>query len=635
MGRCNGRPAGRALFEAAWLVLLGASCQGPTSDPEPPTPADTVGVAGQRAAGRGVGAGGTTGSAGGSLSGAGSNAGTAGTMGTNNGTRPDVGSRPQGGDASTTSPNVGMPDSGVALDGMCNPTAGPPIWVEEQSAVKATVTCGTGKVATFQVANLPTGAQWNAATSTLTWTPGLDQAAVYVLKITSTPYDEVGDLKIGVADKFDSPMNKPLSDPKTYTEEFGLPVFHLTVPDADFAADLKIMQAQQQDIWAGMTCTQGCPPGPKGTWNRPTPLVYRGKVFPMVEGHYRGASSLFYGKRNFTLNFPKGDRFREGIMAGGRMTDRAKIALITTWDDNSNLRWRLALELWNRLDPKNIPLQHFSAVVFVNGKYHGLYTVADKIDDKLLERNGLAQTGNVYMGIDHNANFERGTMACGYLGFTKKEGKPDMCTMAGMFVPASMDDFLPFRKFVAESTDEVFNAEVTKILEVRDFVGTWIHATAIDANDSYGKNGVFYHDPAGTGPWRAMVWDYNASFGQGWDAKRAPATETDPNSFAAPPKIREKDNNLWRRLLKHPTIGPEAKARYAAVLKGAWKIDDMMALVDSFSQETEAAAKRDERKWGAETAKSFKARPTDRAGEIAYARSWIQDRWAYLRTLYP
>lgn len=590
----------------------------------------------------------------GGTEGTGSNAGTpilGGTGGATKleeGVRDDAGVAMKRGDAEPVMDAV-APASPVVIVQICGPTGGGPYWVEEGATVTVKLKCSTGQATTgeaFKLGTLPKGATYDVATATLSWKTALDSAGVYLIPVTVNPWKETGELKIGVADKFDDPANVPIKDPNVYTEEFGLPVFHLK-PSPEWEANRKIMQMRQLALWDD-ACKVFCGP----SLFAPVTIVHRGKTYK-AEGHYRGASTIWSEKPNYTLRFAKDDKFSEPFMGGGRMTKRRVIALINTLDDNSNLRWRMSFELWNRLDPKIIRIEHHSAVVYVNGKYMGLYAVSDKIDDNMMQRAGLAEEGNLYMGMSHQANFDTTVRqeggpnsgmvrprACSFEGFTKKEGLPDECD-GTKFVPAAYDDLVTFTDFVSKSDDAKFRAGLGTVFDVNDYTAWWIHATATVAIDSFGKNAFHYHDPKTKGPWRAVIWDYNASFGQSYDTTRTAFNSIDPMKFATgtPPVT----NNLWRRMLTDPTQGSLMKARYAALLKNEWKVETVVSAFDAFVKEVDASARRDERVW-APLYKTIYSGPTSRAKrtdlttfsqEVVYMRSWIQMRWGHLKTLFP
>lgn len=507
--------------------------------------------------------------------------------------------------------------------------------------------CETNRTGeTFSLDMLPAGATWDAGTATLTWKTGLDAAAVYKLSIKAMPSGDTGELKIGVADNFEDPANVPIKDPTKYTEEYGLPVLHMW-PSEGVAGAKPSLLMQRAAIWAN-TCLPLCIPSAYA----PIKIVYRGKTYE-AEGHYRGASSLSFLKLNYTIRFDKGDKFTEPFLAGGAIKNRRHIALITTFDDNSHLRWRMSFEAWNRLQPK-IRIEHMSVVVYEDGQYLGLYALSDKIDDNTLERSGLSKAGNLFMGVDHNASFDpqgRGLMGslearerrCPFEGFSKKNGLPEECDEQLTFNPSAYDDLIPLIDFVSQADDATFNRDVSQVIDVRNYVDWWIHGSAIVATDSYAKNAIHYHDPKG-GPWQVVIWDFNASFGQRFNTTRADFRINEPMFFATIPSPAPAVNNLWRRLLLHPTIGPMMKARYAEVLRNELKVETLLAQFDSMVEAITPSARRDERKWQerhraywntARAAAMGNNEWTTFDEEVAYMRSWIKDRWGWLATKMP
>jgi spore coat protein H len=476
-------------------------------------------------------------------------------------------------------------------DDPCEPTGGGPYWLTEGETVVTTpIVCASGKDdVTFAVTGVPPGAVYDEAARTITWTPGLDQAMVAEVVVTAST-DETAISKIGVADAWDDPANVPVVDPLAYPEEYGLPVLFVS-------------------------------PRPVTEEYAPTEIVFGRRAWA-AEGKLRGAASLGYPKNSYTLKFAREDKFQAEAQG---MPDRRKLVLISTFDDNSYLRQRLGYELWNQLDPAHVQIKVFSAVVYVDGEYWGLYTVADHVDGFLMEDHGLRQDGNLYKAIDHNANFATVDYTGApkpylHLGYEKKDGLP-------------VDDFSDLDAlvdFVANTDDATFRDQVFTRVERADYEDWWIFATALLADDSAGKNSYHYHDPLAATPWRCTPWDLNHSFGQTWQTEREAAT-----TFMDYTGM----NRLFARFLAEPAIGDPLRARYGAVLRDLWPVDGVLAQLEMMHAEIDASAQRDERKWAAAYQTyggwSWRSDFTTYAEEYAYLRQWILDRWAYQATLYP
>ena len=124
-----------------------------------------------------------------------------------------------------------IPEPRPIPDDMCLPVAGGPYWALEGEPVLVRVLCSSGMSlaeAELDVSGLPEGAAWSSSSGEISWTPALDQAAVYEIAVTAAATQETVIAKIGIADAWSDPSNVPVVDPLRYTEEYGLPVFFLS-----------------------------------------------------------------------------------------------------------------------------------------------------------------------------------------------------------------------------------------------------------------------------------------------------------------------------------------------------------------------------------------------------------------------
>jgi spore coat protein H len=512
--------------------------------------------------------------------------------------------------AEAESGGAGTGGEAPSAPAQCQPRAGRYAVLEGES-LTLNLSCAIDGAApeTWAVDTMPEGAELDAATGAFTWRPGLNQAATYKLTAQAMPWAESTTLTIAVVDRWDADGNQPLVDPTTYLEEYGLPVLHLNTD-----------------------------PGLNDDEYTPATIIYQGHTYVGSEAKHRGATSAQYPKRSFTLKFTKEDKFNEPNQAGG-FREKRKITLITSFDDNSYLRQRLGYELWNRLDPSgHIRVQSYNVVVYLNGEYHGLYTIADHIDGYLMEDFGYDQEGNLYKARTYDANW-RNTSGVNYVGdvaqpketlhdgFTKEEGTPE----EGM--PGAFDDLDAFVRWAADSSDEEFAATIDSTIARKEYEDWWLWVSFIKADDSAGKNSYHYRDPLlADSVWHCIPWDLNASFGQDWKTFRSPADSSPPDAWF------RSVNNLFDRILSDPELGPALEARYNTELQGPLARATILELYDGMVAEVEQSAQRDEQKWQADYRSYMLWRErtdfTTFQQEAEYLRAWIGDRHDYIDSLY-
>lgn len=504
-------------------------------------------------------------------------------------------------------PDVRPPDApptGEPRGKACQPRAsGGPFWLAERETVVIPIECATGASLpgiAFEPHHLPAGATFDADAHTITFSPGLDQAGVHDVEIGIAGGDDVGHIEVQVADAFDAPDNVPV-DPTTYTQEYGVPVLHL-----------------------------GTSPELNPDEYTPATIVYRGRSFEGALAKYRGATSLAYPKKSYTLKFAKTDRFSDTLSVAG-FRGKRKLTLTTTFDDNSYLRARLAFRLWNDVSAESVQVEAFSVVVFVDGVYQGLYTLTDHIDRHLMEANDFFEDGNLYKARTHHANF-RLTKYDGtpkptlYFGYEKTEGTP----LDGE--PGAYADLEELIRWLTASSPETFLAEIDARVAREEYEAWWMLVGFISAGDSAGKNSYHYRDPrpaTADARFHCVPWDFNDSFGQSWRTTRRPPE-------ALPPASLTRVNLMFERLLTEPESREPLLARFRSLLDGPWAAPAIVETVDAWADEIRYAAQRDESKWGAAYASSFIHRTdfTSFEQEIDYLRRWIVARHDFVRHIH-
>nr|WP_255651952.1 CotH kinase family protein [Corallococcus sp. AS-1-12] len=350
-------------------------------------------------------------------------------------------------------------------------------------------------------------------------------------------------------------------------------------------------------------------------------VFYRGRCH-VARARYRGATSSDFPKRSFTLDFSGGQTFDEPLLAEG-FSGRRKVVLISPFNDSSYLRARLGFTLWSLMSPGHLQVKTFSAVVYLNGRYHGLYTVADHVDRHSLSAQGMDARGELFKAVDPDANFSSRD-ASGRpksslrLGYEKKEGEPK----EGHGAYASIEQLTAF---VADSPAERFGAEHGAWMQAEDYEDWWIFAHLAALSDSVTKNAYHFRAQGPSRRWRYIPWDLDASFGQSWDTTRQAPDELD--SFT-------EENRLFARMLEDPTLRQRLRERLHTLIHTSLHRDVVQGLIDTYAAELDRAARKDEAHWG-EAHRHFPRwnQRTDILGfedEVNYLHDWVDAHWTCL-----
>lgn len=485
---------------------------------------------------------------------------------------------------------LGIPDDPdpevIPEGGSCDPGAAD-AWVTEGDTIAVVMGCrGTGTATAFDVPAPPDGATWDAARRTLTWTPGLADAGRVDVGVTAD--GDAGTARIWVTDAWADPDNVEV-DPDTYTEELGLPVFHLARPA-----------------------------GTNADGDVETTVVYKGHTYG-IRLKYRGAASLGYPKNSYTVTFPTDDHFEDDEED---FDDRRKIVFTSLFDDNAYVRQGLCYDLWTAMDDSRHDIQTMFAVVYINGAYEGLYVVTDHIDGEYWKDQGYDEDANLYKAVSHDANFydsyNGSPKSSWHAGYTKEEG-PD-----GDY--ADLDAFV---QWAATASDADFAAGLGERFAMDELIDWWILVRFTEADDSGGKNAYLYVDPAG-GLIHHAPWDFNHSLGQTWQTERE-ASSTDYDFFWS--------NNLFKRALGDPALAPVWEARMRAALDGPLANDAVQARIDDRVARLKPSMDRDWDKWR-EQYRSYggwywRTDWTEPDEELAYLREWVAERSEYMDRWYP
>jgi len=511
----------------------------------------------------------------------------------------------------TATPGAANADAGLAAaradapEGHCGPVTdlAQPHFLEGQP-VSFGVSCGgelTLAESELVLLTQPDGAAFDAEALTFDWATGPTSGGRHDLVFWDRAAGATDRVPAAATVTFWVADNPNLAgavavDPLTYTEEWGLPVFHLT-HDGSLT----------ESYTTGET-------------------IYRGVATPH-EIKIRGAASASYDKNSWTVKY---DEPELEVEDWGRSRDR--LVFLTTFDDNSYVRQKLIYDLWaamadhageSRLTPRS-----FFAVVYLQGVYHGLYVVIDHVDNEFVDHFGLNRDGNLYKSVNHDANFELTdyygrTKSTPHAGYEKKEGEPsddfsDLDSLVNWSGPASASDIL-------DGAEDWF--------PLGEFQDWFLLVYYSLSEDSAGKNAYLYNDPTQATRFRYVPWDFNHAWGQNWYTART-SSDSLNDYFSV--------NRLFWAMQTDPAGSDELWARFADLRAdgGPLSREWLEAVVDDYFAQIELSAERDWAKWSDAYHNEWWApyRESDWTTyqeEKAYLYTWLDERADLFEDLHP
>ncbi len=236
-----------------------------------------------------------------------------------------------------------------------------------------------------------------------------------------------------------------------------------------------------------------------------------------VEFELHGGYARTVPKKSYRLEFSDASKPTVDLFSDGDVDDHRRFVLAAAWIDPTYVRQKITMDVLRKLGGL-APRVDF-ANLYLNGQWHGLYQVIERIDKPYLKRQGLNRDGNLYKGEDDSANWQAKSNPLKGFEVVINEDNPT-------------DDLGELRDALTytPTTFADFQAAVEPVLELDEFhVWQMVHTCAMN-RDTFTKNYFLYHDieaAAGTpkARFRVITWDTDATWGINWDGAPLPTDE--------------------------------------------------------------------------------------------------------------
>jgi len=378
---------------------------------------------------------------------------------------------------------------------------------------------------------------------------------------------------------------------------------------------------------------------------------------------YRGATAQNYSKKSYAV------KLRD---ANGNSVDRSFFGLRNdnNWIldamavDHACMRNRVSTDLWNDFasEPYHKKWERKARTgtrgrfveMFLNGVYHGLYCMTEKVDRKQLKLKKLAtdsvtgaQTihGSLYKSIDWSYEVFMGhTPGSDYLpmntptAYNNHSGKEDWCGFEVKYPDYEDEpiDWAPLWNavyFVATSGESAFDANFTKYFDYPVVKDYFLFIELMLATDNHGKNMFFYnYDQLGATESEKLgiaPWDLDGTWGRRWDGDESLTTpDQDFTTFLW--ANEHGTHTIFMRLetSKQFMWSLALKDRYAELRSTYFNEDNLKKRFTDYSDlfTESGAAAREQKLW--------RSYHSDIAGDVDYITEWIHSRLAFLDEQY-
>ena len=276
------------------------------------------------------------------------------------------------------------------------------------------------------------------------------------------------------------------------------------------------------------------------------------------------------------------------------------------------------------------------AEMILNGRYHGLYVISERVDRKLLDlekvdvpedASGNDDWGSVDFTIAANGSmlYKATRSGAGLINpdtvdqnFEQKYPDSDDIEM--------FEPLVDLVAFISDSDPEIFAAQIGNLVDLESFADFWILRLVTSNRDTMFKN--YYIARNESGKWFFVPWDLDATYGVDWTG--AP----DPNSIEF---IQTNQNQLLSRLIDEQVTSftSMVKDRWDALRVDILKPQAIAARFESYfsvagadqTGSEEQARNRNLERWpGSGNTGSY----NPELGNAAYIESWLTDRIDFL-----
>lgn len=351
---------------------------------------------------------------------------------------------------------------------------------------------------------------------------------------------------------------------------------------------------------------------------------------------WRGSGALRYVKKayGFKLWEDGSTKSKDASLLGLR--DDNNWILDAMWLDKARMRNRVCFDLWNEFnelyykadEPKAATGTHGHLVeVFLDGKYHGLYVLSDKLDRKQLKlkKDGgylykLGEWTDECMLRGSTSPYDNNSLVWNgvEMDYPDEIGKVEF---------KYYDDLI---NFVTKTSKEEFSAQFEERIDINNMVDCFIFTNIILGFDNIGRNTYWgIYDVKKSEKMIPLIWDLDGTLGRSWDRQKE-----DPNiGWLINSRHQGNDYRIYKRIVEEnpANIHTKIKTRWAEIKNSALSPKNVNQKLEYYGlqQVNSGAEQREIKRWEGSAEYDY----SDVMAEVEYIKDWYAKRWAKIDQL--
>ena len=284
----------------------------------------------------------------------------------------------------------------------------------------------------------------------------------------------------------------------------------------------------------------------------------------------QGTSSTQYAKKNYTINFYEDSTYGSKKKINVGWGDQSKYCLKANWIDKTHSRNVVTAKLGAQMQakyglfdvaPHNGTVDGFPVEIYINGEFHGLYTMNIPKDEWMFGMDKNNPNHIVICGENWNDPVLFKSIPTDLKDWTVEAGPEDDATLQK--VQRLVD-------FVMNSSDAEFKANFDQYLNFDSTINYYIMMNCAWLSDNAGKNMLLATYDGKV--WYPTLYDLDTSWGTHWKG-------TSLYNYSSG-VVNGSNSLLWQRIEK--LYKKEIAARYFELRKDVLSKENIMAEFNNF-----------------------------------------------------